>query len=141
MVRALLRRLVAGPRPRIIRRFVAVGTTAAAVQMALLALLVEVVGLGYLLAAVLAIETTIVLQYFANNAWTFQRWGHTTLRGYAAGLLRTNIVRGSAIPIQIGVLWALVSSVGVMYLVANAVAIAVSGVYRYVLDSRWTWKI
>ena len=140
MVRATLRNLLEGPVSPMLRRFVVVGTTAAAIQMVLLAALVEFAGVGYLLAAALAIETTIILQYFANNAWTFQRWGHTTLREYATGLARTNLVRGSAIPIQLGVLWALVSFAGVMYLVGNVVAIGISGVYRYLLDSRWTWK-
>jgi putative flippase GtrA len=140
VVRATLRSLLEGPVSPMLRRFVVVGTAAAAIQMVLLATLVEVAGVGYLLAAALAIETTIVLQYFANNAWTFRQWGHTTLWGYATGLARTNLVRGSAIPIQLGVLWALVSFAGVMYLVGNAVAIGVSGIYRYLLDSRWTWK-
>lgn len=140
MVRNVLRRLVDGPQAVMLRRFFVVGVTAATVQTLLLATLVEVGGFDYLVAAALSIETTIILQYFANNAWTFAQWGHTTWRGYATGLLRTNIVRGSAMPIQLGVLWALVSFGGVMYLVGNAVAIAISGVYRYLLDSRWTWK-
>lgn len=140
MVRRLLRALSEGAGSPILRRFVVVGTAAAAVQMALLAALVEVAGIDYLVAAAMAIETTIVVQYFANNAWTFQQWGHTTLREYAVGLFRTNLVRGSAIPIQLGVLWALVSFAGTVYLVGNAVAIGVSGIYRYVLDSRWTWQ-
>ena len=139
MVRAFLRSLREGAASPILRRFVAVGTAAATVQMILLAALVELAGIDYLIAAAMAIETTIILQYFANNAWTFQRWGHTTLREYAMGLFRTNLVRGSAIPIQLGVLWALVSFAGVVYLVGNAVAIGVSGIYRYLLDSRWTW--
>jgi putative flippase GtrA len=140
MVRPLLRSLVEGPQAVMVRRFVAVGTAAAAVQLVLLAALVELARVEYLVAAALSIEITIVLQYFANNAWTFERWGHTTWREYARGLFKTNLVRGSAMPIQLGVLWALVSFAGVMYLVGNAVAIGVSGVYRYLLDSRWTWK-
>jgi putative flippase GtrA len=140
MVRTLLRGLVEGPQALMLRRFVVVGAIAAVVQTLLLAGLVEAGGVDYLVAAALSIETTIVLQYFANNAWTFERWGHTTWREHAAGLFRTNLVRGSAMPIQLGVLWLLVSSGDVMYLVANAVAIGVSGVYRYLLDSRWTWQ-
>jgi putative flippase GtrA len=140
MIRRHLRALTEGAASPILRRFVVVGTAAAAVQMVLLAALVEVAGIDYLIAAAVAIETTIVVQYFANNAWTFQQWEHTTLREYATGLLRTNLVRGSAIPIQLAVLWALVSFAGVVYLAGNVVAIAISGVYRYFLDSRWTWQ-
>lgn len=139
MGRAFLRGLVDGPQTVMLRRFVAVGTVAAAVQTALLGVLVEWGGLQYLLAAILAIEATIVLQYFANNAWTFRAARHTTLREYAAGLVRTNLVRGTAIPIQLGVLWGLVAGFDVLYLVANLLAIGVSGLYRFVFDNVWTW--
>ena len=136
--RSFLRGLLEGPHRVMLRRFVVVGVAAATVQTGLLGALVEWGNLQYLLAAVVAIETTIVLQYFANNAWTFRTARHG--RGeYLGGLLRTNLVRGSAIPIQLGVLWVLVSVLGVFYLAANLFAIGVSGLYRYALDSSWTW--
>lgn len=138
-LRALLRGLLEGPHTVMLRRFVVVGTAAAAVQTGLLGALVEWGELQYLVAAVVAIETTIVLQYFANNAWTFRSVRHKTGREYLAGLLRTNLVRGTAIPIQLAVLWALVSLVGVFYLLANVLAIGISGLYRYALDVSWTW--
>lgn len=139
MVRTVLRGLVDGPHPEMLRRFVLVGVAAATIQTGLLGALVEWGGLQYLLAAAVAIEVTIVLQYAVNNAWTFRRFRHSTPREYAAGLLRTNLVRGTAIPLQLGVLWALVSYLGVLYLAANVLAIGVSGVYRYALDWTWTW--
>jgi putative flippase GtrA len=124
-----------------LRRFATVGTVAAAVQTALLWAFVEHLGLHYLVAAVIAIEITIVLQYVLNNSWTFRPSRHRTLRSYAAGLVRTNLVRGTAIPIQAAILFALVAWGDVVYVVANLVAIAISGVYRYYLDSRWTWEV
>ncbi|MFC7044819.1 GtrA family protein [Halobacteriaceae archaeon GCM10025711] len=139
MLRSLLRNLRGGPLAVQLRRFVLVGTVAAGVQMVLLWALVEHGGLNYLVGAVFAIEVTIVLQYVLNNAWTFAATQHTERTAYLVGLLKTNLVRGSAIPIQVGVLFWLVTFRSVPYLVANLVAIGVSGVYRYVLDSRWTW--
>jgi putative flippase GtrA len=124
-----------------LRRFFLVGAAAATVQTALLWLFVEYLGVWYVLAAVVAIEVTIVLQYVVNNSWTFRPSRHTTLRSYGRGLLRTNIVRGTAIPIQTAILYALVAWGGVMYLVANVGAILVTGLYRYYLDSRWTWRV
>lgn len=138
-VRSFLRALTAGPHRVMLRRFVVVGVGAATIQLVLLAALVEWGGIQYLIAALLAIETTIVLQYFVNNAWTFRASMHTTLREYFTGLLRTNVVRGTAIPIQLGVLWGLVSMLDVFYLAANVFAIGVSGLYRYALDFSWTW--
>ena len=129
--------------PTVVRlcRFGVVGTSAALVQTIVLWLLVEFSGLHYLVAATLAIELTIVLQYVANNAWTFQHARYTDRSDFLVGLLRTNVVRGSAIPIQLALLWAFVNWAGLVYLLANGVAILLSGLYRYYLDSRWTWQV
>jgi putative flippase GtrA len=139
MIRSFLRSLVDGPLARQLRRFVIVGIVAAMVQTALLWALVDSAGLHYLLGALLAIETTIVLSYVLNNAWTFRASRNTGPVEYLVGLLKTNVVRGTAIPIQIGVLFGFVEWGNVPYLAANGLAIALSGVYRYVLDARWTW--
>ena len=138
-VRAVLRDLVAGPVAVQLRRFVVVGALAAGIQLALLWLFVDYVGLNYLVGATIAIEITIVCSYVLNNAWTFRASQNTGVADYLAGLVKTNLVRGTAIPIQLGVLAALVEWGEVMYLLANVVAILVSGVYRFVLDSQWTW--
>lgn len=139
MVRSFLRGLLYGPLAVQLRRFVMVGIVAAAIQMALLWLFVDVGGVNYLLGATVAIEFTIVFSYVLNNAWTFHASQNTGRVDYVSGLVKTNLVRGTAIPIQLGVLFALVEWVGLLYLVANAVAIFLSGLYRYVLDARWTW--
>jgi putative flippase GtrA len=139
MLRGLLRNLYAGPARVQLRRFVLVGTLAAAVQMLLLWGVVDVAGRNYLLGAVVAIEVTIIFQYVLNNRWTFQHCQNTGPAEYLRGLLRTNVVRGTAVPIQLSVLFVLVEWRAISYLLANAVAIVVSGVYRYVLDAGWTW--
>ncbi|MCH7661913.1 MAG: GtrA family protein [Euryarchaeota archaeon] len=141
MVRALLRRAVDGRFSTRIRRFVIVGAIAAGLQTLLLGGFVEYAGLHYLLAATIAIEITIVLQYVLNNVWTFQAVKNTGWGEYLYGLAKTNVVRGSAIPIQLGVLYGLVTWPEIAYLIANAVAIAISGIYRYILDARWTWNV
>jgi len=133
--------LVGSARATRIRRFVIVGTFAAGVQTVLLWLLVEWLNLFYLAAAVVAIEVTIVLQFVVNNSWTFRPSRHSDLRSYGRALLKTNAVRGTAIPIQTGLLWLLATRAGLGYIVANLGAIFVSGFYRYYLDSRWTWSV
>ncbi|MWG33061.1 GtrA family protein [Halomarina oriensis] len=146
---SLLRSVVDRPLAVRLRRFVLVGAVAAGIQTVLLAAFVAL-GLNYLVGATVAIEITIVFQYFLNNAWTFGERSNDSRRAFLRGLVTTNVVRGSAIPLQLGVLYALVEWVGPLsplaewagplwVLVANGVAILVSGVYRYVLDSRFTW--
>jgi putative flippase GtrA len=159
MLRRFLRNLHSGPLALQLRRFVIVGAVTAVVQQVLLWFFLNVVGVFYVLAALFAIEITIVLSYVLNNAWTFRVTRNTGIVEYLTGLLRTNVVRGTAIPIQLGILFALVelgafeplaarvgpldpplASIGpIEPLAANAVAIVVSGLYRYVLDAKWTW--
>ena len=139
MVRRLLRLAVEGPLAVRLRRFFLVGVVAAGIQQGLLFVFVELGRLNYLIAAAVAIEITIVVQFGINNAWTFSADRKTERRGYVYGLLKTNIVRGSAIPLQLGTLWALVTFISLQYLIANVFAIGVTGLYRYALDSQWTW--
>ena len=139
MLRSFLRNLHTGPLVLQLRRFVVVGSVTAGIQLALLWVFVDIGGLFYLLGATIAIEITIVLSYVLNNAWTFQATPNTGAVGYLIGLLKTNVVRGTAIPLQLGILYALVEFGAIPYLVANAGGILVSGIYRYVLDAKWTW--
>lgn len=138
-LRGFLRQLHNGPAAVQLRRFVTVGAFAAGVQMVLLWLFVDTGGLNYLVGATIAIELTIILTYVLNNAWTFRAKQNTGRRAYFVGLVQTNIIRGTAIPIQLGVLYVLVEFQAIPYLLANAVAILLSGLYRYVLDTKWTW--
>ena len=164
MVRRLLRLLVEGPLAVRLRRFFVVGAVAAGVQQGLLFGFLELTELNYLVAAAIAIEITIVLQYGLNNVWTFSADRKTERWAYVHGLAKTNVVRGSAIPLQLGLLYVFrlffelefmqaalmdmyllvtdLSGVPIsnqVVLVANLFAIPLSGVYRYVLDARWTW--
>jgi len=139
MLRSYLRSMVSGPFAVQLRRYTMVGATTAGVQMLLLWLLVDTAGVNYLLGATVAIEVTIIMTYVLNNAWTFKSIQNSGRAAYFTGLLKTNIVRGTAIPIQLAVLYALVDWYGMQYLLANAGAILISGVYRYVLDVKWTW--
>lgn len=140
MLRRFLRAILFGPEAPQLRRFFLVGAVAAGFQTALLGTLVEWGRIQYLLAAIISIEITILLQYGVNNYWTFHTSRHQGWREYGRGLLRTNVVRGTAIPIQVGVLYALVSAAATPYLIANGIGIVISSIYRYVLDSRWTWQ-
>jgi putative flippase GtrA len=148
MLRSILRNLTHGPLTQLQRRFVIVGVLTAGVQQLLLWLFVDWGGLNYLLGALIAIELTIILSYVLNNAWTFKRSQNTGRVAYLVGLFKTNLIRGSAIPIQLGILYALVEWLLVPYLasdgvvivlVGNGVAILISGIYRFVLDATWTW--
>ena len=104
-MRARFERAMSDPRRRRLTRFFLVGVLAAGLQTALLWAFVDIAGIYYLLASVIAIEITIIAQYFFNNAWTFHDRSHEDRGSLLSGLVRTNVVRGSAIPIQTGLLF------------------------------------
>jgi len=160
----MLRLAVEGPVAVQLRRFFIVGVVAAGLQQALLFGFIELGRLNFLVAAAIAIEVTIVFQYVLNNVWTFNADRKTEWRPYLYGLFKTNVVRGTAIPLQLGLLYvlravllldavqlALLEQYGFIethlgitgstqvVLLANLVAIPISGLYRYTLDSKWTW--
>lgn len=139
MLRSYFRQLTDGPFAQQLRRFTIVGVVTASLQMLLLWLFVETVRLNYLIGAIIAIEITIIITYVLNNAWTFRHIRNTGANAFLTGLLKTNLVRGSAIPIQLAVLFILVEYGQILYLLSNVVAILVSGIYRFILDARWTW--
>jgi len=153
-----------GPLAVRLRRFAIVGVTAAVIQQVLLFAFLRLVQFNYLVAAAISIAITIVFQYILNNAWTFSADRKTDRRAYAYGLLKTSLVRGSAIPLQLGLLYGFrqileldaaraalmdqyafvmaLSGVPVadqIVLLANLFAIPISGLYRYIFDARWTW--
>ena len=101
----MFRLAVEGPVAIQLRRFFVVGLVAAGIQQALLVVFVEFGGLNFLLAAAIAIEITIIFQYIVNNVWTFPADRKTELTPYLYGLLKTNVVRGTAIPLQLGLLY------------------------------------
>jgi putative flippase GtrA len=139
MFRSFLRNLLGGVFAVQMRRFIIVGTFAAGVQQAILWGLHNPVEMNYIVASVISIEITIILAYVLNDAWTFQSRQNNGTVAYVIGMLKTNIVRGTAIPIQIGILAALVEWVALPVLIANGIAIPISGIYRFILDRQWTW--
>lgn len=132
--------VVTSPRRERLVRFFLVGATAAILQTALLSVFVDFAGINYLLSAAVAIELTILFNYVFNNAWTFYRSRHNVMQEYLAGLIKTNLVRGTAIPIQMSILYALVTFAGTGLLVGNGIAILLTAPYRYILDASWTWN-
>ena len=139
MVRSYIRQFVTRQLVGQVWRFMLVGATTAGVQQGLLWAFVEQIQLPYLFGAVIAIEITIIMTYVLNNAWTFQSRRNVGLVRFFTGLVKTNLVRGTAIPLQLAILFFLVEFQQVPVLIANGIAILFSGIYRFVLDFWWTW--
>lgn len=108
-------------------RFAAAGAVTAAVDMALLYLLVERAGLNYLIAVAVAFLAAATISYVFSIAWIFTRGRHAPdvevlafLVTSAGGLLLNELI-----------VFTLVHFLSVWYLVAKAAAIGAAATWNF----------
>ncbi|RQG92858.1 GtrA family protein [Natrarchaeobius halalkaliphilus] len=122
-------------------QFAGVGLAGATVDIVALAVLVELAGLGPVIAKAISWELSIVVIFVINERWTFSGFGSTGPRAVGRRFLRSNGVRFAGFLVTLSVLTALVYGFGVWYLAANVVGLAVGFVVNYTFESLLTWKV
>jgi dolichol-phosphate mannosyltransferase len=118
-------------------RFLFVGASGVGVNMAVLWLLVGRFGLPMLLAAVLAVETSICSNFALNDVWTFGEGRR--VRPWPARVSTFHIAAALAAGANLG-LFLMLNSAGVYYLVANVFAIGVASVINFGISAAWIWR-
>ena len=116
-------------------KFNVVGLTGVLVNEGLLlALVYERV--FYLHADAVAIEASILSNFFLNDYWTFRdrRHGHIAVR-----LLKFNALMLIGLVVNLAILYAFTTYLGINYAVSNLFGIAVAFLLRYWLSIRFTW--
>jgi putative flippase GtrA len=107
------------------------------VNTVLLWVLTEAVGLHPLIAAVLATEAAILSNFLLNDRSTFQE--ATASVSWTRRAFRYNCGALAGLVISVGVL-ALLTRLGMYYLVANLLAIGVAMVWNYAVSCLFTWS-
>ncbi len=123
---------------RVARQFVKfclVGGSGVVVNMALLFVLHEVLRLRLILASPVAVEASILNNFFWNNLWTFRAGSVQPRR-----LVKFNLVSLVGMAITTGILTFLVEHYGVYWAIANLVAIGVATLWNFALNFLWTWS-
>jgi putative flippase GtrA len=115
-------------------RFGVVGSAGVAVNMLALHLLYGLAQLPLLLAAMLAVETSIAHNYLLNDRWTFNR-SHPSWGRFA----RFNVSALLSLSLNVGVVMLLVSQ-GTNYLAANLVGVASGLPLNFGASAGWVWK-
>jgi dolichol-phosphate mannosyltransferase len=131
-----MRLLIQRERARLTRlgRFLVVGGTGVLVNSLALLVLFQWAHLALVLASALAAELAIVNNFWWNDRWTFKRTQLSWQR-----FARFNLVSLAGLIITTGTLWVLVRQLGVYYLTANLLGIAVATAWNFVANSLWTW--
>jgi putative flippase GtrA len=115
-------------------RFLLIGALGAIVNTGALFVLHQEAQLPLIFASVLAVELAIASNFIWNNRWTFGR-RELSLGRFA----RFNLVSLGGLAITTITLWALVTELGLNYLLANLVGISLATTWNLAGSFRWIW--
>ncbi|RXE55414.1 dolichyl-phosphate beta-D-mannosyltransferase [Methanoculleus taiwanensis] len=117
-----------------------VGISGILVNMGLLYLLTEYAGLYYLLSALIAIELSIMNNFFWNDVWTFKSPKNLRLERKLHRFASFQFVAIGGLLINLTVLYVLTEIAGVYYLLANLAGILIAFAWNYMVNRHYTWK-
>ena len=119
-----------------LRRFLVVGGVAYVVNQALLVTLYELAGLGLLAASALALEASILVRFELNDRWTFRSRFQQTLW---VKFYRFHLSSFGSPLIALACVNLLTPALGVSYLIANSVGIALGVTWNWLCSNRVVW--
>lgn len=119
-------------------QFCVVGGFGAIVNLSVVYFLTEN-SVHYLLSGAFGIESAILINFFANRAWTFRSANVDGLDGVLQALLRDHAVRSVGMGVNLAILFVLTDLVGVFYMISQVVGAVVAVVWNFAGNIRWTW--
>ena len=123
-----------GARLSRVSSFLLVGGSGVLVNSVALFLLFQWARLPLLLASALSAELAIINNFYWNDRWTF-KCPQLSWHRFA----RFNLVSAFGLLISTCTLWVLVQQLGLYYLAANLLGIALATAWNFVVNSFWTW--
>lgn len=119
-------------------KFFVVGASGVAVNMGVLILLTERVGIPYAISSLFAIELSILSNFALNNAWT---WSDRRAGSLGGRLLKYHAVAGfTALSANWCLLVLLTQLFGVDYRISNLIGIAAGLGLNFLLNHLWTFS-
>jgi dolichol-phosphate mannosyltransferase len=116
-------------------KFLVVGGTGVVLNNVALYAFYQLLRLPLVVASALAVTLAIANNYLLNDRWTFSRKAGSLRR-----FVRFTLVSLVGLTITTATLWALVTLLGVHYLVANVVGIALGTGSNFFGNLNWTWS-
>lgn len=128
-------------------RFGLVGACGTVVNLAVLAFLVNFVHVNVLLSVAIAIEVSIIFNFFLNHLYTFKGYGaykkHSQkdpLAKLLAKLVKFNLGALGGATISFSTFTLLYKLADIHYLLADVVAIILAMSWNYYMSTRYVWK-
>ena len=120
-------------------KFAVVGGSGVLVNMGFFFVFTRYAGIRIEVASPMAIEISILTNFFLNNAWTFRK--RDTKVGFTGRILRYHLVTAVAGLINYLTLLLLAKVFGMHDMVANLIGIVLGTFINFFLNSLWTWRI
>lgn len=113
-------------------KFSIVGALGTLLNLALMALLVEVFATGHIAASAIAIETSIIHNFLLNNFWTFGSRGQSST--LCKRLIHFNLISVGSMVVNVAVSAALIQ-MDIRYLLAQASGIVAAYAINYLVTA------
>jgi dolichol-phosphate mannosyltransferase len=121
-----------------ILKFSTVGFSGLLVNMGLLYILSDYFHIYYIISSVIAIETSIITNFFLNDLWT---WSDREKKSFIRRLTQYHISVGlTAILVNWLLLIFFTEVLGVYYLISNMLGIAAGTLLNFIINDIWTFK-
>jgi putative flippase GtrA len=118
-------------------RYLISGGIAASVDLGSLYLFVSLMHLWYLLATTLSFILTLVVSFVLQKWWTFKDSSTASLPRQASSYLALSVVN---VFVNAGLMYVLVHTLGMQYLVAQFLVIGVIALYGFFLYRYWIFR-
>jgi dolichol-phosphate mannosyltransferase len=118
-------------------RFGAVGASGLVVNTVLLATLTDVVGLFYLISAIIATQGSTLWNFCLTELWVFSDRDHR--RGVGTRMALFFLMNNAALAVRGPLLVLLTSGIGIHYVVSNVISLLGLTLVRFALADTWIW--
>jgi len=115
-----------------------VGISGTIISMSVLYTLTDIFNIYYLISGLIAIEISLLNNFFWNDRWTFLH--NNNMNSVHIRLIDYHIVSLAGALINIMFLYILTSWIGLYYLLSNLIAIMGVFIINYIINTRITWK-
>lgn len=123
--------------PRFLK-FAIVGGSGVIVNMGLLFILSDFFHIYYILSSIIAIETSIILNFILNDIWT---WADRKKKSFIHRFIQYHVAVGiTAILVNWILLILLTEIFGLYYLISNLIGIGAGTLANYTINDLWTFN-
>lgn len=121
-------------------KFNLVGAMGVGVQFAALFVMKGLVGVDYLLATAMAVETAVIHNFLWHERFTWADRVRPSRRGALIRLIRFNLTTGAMSMVgNVALMKVMVGEGHMNYLVANGIAIALCSIANFLVSDQWVF--